>query len=310
MKKIELSDIRDCEAIYQHKGTIMLSGGNPVIARKDGTIISRLDLIRNSYKIVFLPDNMAIIDGGADFAYHYVSLVNGQIIWSIYKPDTRTGCKMLYATTKNGDVVYCLYERNKKLYADAIHIQEKSICTHLISTDLRATLYCYCDDNDHLSILQSFTVKEEQPYVFYGILRWSPCLSPEWKYHWRSGFDFESRPCVCNDSFVLFNDLSVYSISEGTRFNLLENSFPIKVASRFIQVDGYDEQRKLLTVRFMNSWSTIIIDCVQRKIVAHYRPFSPELSGGCLIDNEFWLGSKNGVIQRPFPHMDLFPKIL
>ena len=89
-------------------------------------------------------------------------------------------------------------------------------------------------------------------------------------------------------------------------FSLLANEQNIVKKNRFV-VDGYDPDRKLLTVHYLNHGSTLIIDCVKRKIAAHYRPISNDLRSGRLIDNEFWIGTYDGIVKRPFPYVDPFP---
>lgn len=53
----------------------------------------------------------------------------------------------------------------------------------------------------------------------------------------------------------------------------------------------------------------MIIDCASRTIAAHYAPYDDHV-GGCLLGDAFWIGSDKGVVKRPFPHMDPFPKEL
>jgi hypothetical protein len=108
---------------------------------------------------------------------------------------------------------------------------------------------------------------------------------------------------------VLLGNLNVRNLKTGDTFSLIENQTDMPKIFGGYTVTAYDKERNLLTICFTWSCSNIIIDCTARKIVAHYTPFSyHEHVGGCLIGDEFWIGSDDGIVKRPFPHMDPFPK--
>lgn len=317
MRKYNLKSVTDCELIFAYNDTVILSGKNPWIFRQDGTFVAKMKAIHKAYEIAFLPENMVLMDGLADQNYHYVSIDSGEILWSIPKKCKRSVTPNQFAVTPNGQVVYYVYQADDVLCVDRITIEEKSCTTYTIPTGLCATHHCYCDSEGELLLLQSFQSKERlddgslnsTPYL--GVLKWTQdSPSPIWKYLWRSDFKFDFFPSLCNDEYVLFNNLTAKSFKNGEIINLLENNKEINRGPGLIQVSAYDATRKLLTVRFTHSWSTIIIDCNARKIVSHYAPISRGLSGGCLIGNEFWIGTFDGVVKRPFPYMDDFPRRL
>lgn len=315
MRKIDLGSITDCEVIFSHDDTVILSGKNPWIFHKDGTFVAKHKTIRNAYKMVFLPENMVLMDGAVDRAYHYVSLDSGKLEWSISKMGRRSMTPNQFAVTPDGNTIYYIYKIDNVLYVDRI-IPHKQACeTFKIPLDICATYHCYCDSEGMLSLLQSFYVKDimadgtDNSYYFNGVLKWTPENDrPVWKYQWRTKPGSAYTPCICNDEYILFDNFVAASFKTGRRFNLLECNPQIKRAPGRFLISAYDPVRQLLTVRFSSSASTVIIDCKKRKIVAHYAPITPGLSGGCLIGNEFWIGTNKGVIKRPFPNMDEFPQ--
>jgi hypothetical protein len=165
-------------------------------------------------------------------------------------------------------------------------------------------------------MLQSFLLPTEdvnnKQSCFLGILQWHPNDPiPTWKYQWIEPTG--SMNCtvrICNDEYVLLGNLKVRCLKTGETFDLLENQSEMPPIFGGYSVAAYDEKRKLLTVRFTSSSSNVIIDCKDRKIVANYVPFDHDHVGGCLIGDEFWFGSDDGIVKRPFPHMDAFPRKL
>ncbi len=317
MRKFDLASVEDCERIFAHKDTVILSGKNPWIFRKDGTYIAKLKKIRNSYDMVFLPDNMVLMDGKVDLAYHYVSLDTGEIIWSFPKKGKRDGITNEFAVSPDGEFVYYVYEIKNILHVDQLFPRKQLCNTYTIPLGMRATWDCACDADGNLLLLQSFLVHNymedgtDNSHHFQGILKWSPSNpEPTWVYECKRGNGPRTTLCACNDKYVLYDDFTVVSIRDGEEYNLLQNNPAINRAPGGFVVSNYDPERSLLTVVFLYSWSTIIIDCKSRRIVAHYTPISRGLSDGCLIDDEFWIGTYDGVIKRPFPHMDEYPRKL
>lgn len=322
MRSFSLCSVTDCDMVFSFGDSVVLSGKNPWIFRKDGTFVSKLKTIRNSYRMEYLPGNMVLMDGGVDRAYHYVSLDSGEILRSWAKKGRRYTLLGGYAVSPNGKVIYHVYCNNNKFQVDHIDLEKETYTTYVIPVDYGSIRYCYCDDCGYLSLLISSLVHDTQEngkdhsYQTTGILTWLPGSSETtWKHQWKStdvtnpdGTRFDAK--MCDDNYVLSGDLTVLSLRTGETFDLLENTPGLNRTPRSANILAYDPERKLLTVRFLHSGSNIIIDCRSRKIVAHYVPITPGLSGGCLIGDEFWIGTSNGVIKRPFPHMDDFPRRL
>lgn len=311
---VELCSVKDCDVVFSHQNTVILSGRNPWIFRKDGTFVAHLKTIRNAYRVAFLPRNMALMESSVNRAYFYVSLDNGKILWRVPQKGKRSGTPNQFAVSQDGRTVYYVYQTNSVLHIDVIVPELQTCTTYAVPMTLRATYFCFCDDEENLCMLQGFREKRKrvdgtETTVFVNaIMKWNeknpiPVLSNQWT----NEFGTHSVPRICNDQYVLYSDFSVVSIHTRECLNLLQNNDPIACELGGFVVEDYDPSRHLLTVRFLSSWSSVIVDCIARKIVAHYLPVTPGLSGGKLIDNEFWLGSKNGIQKKPFPHMDTFP---
>ena len=325
MRKFDFNSVKDCEMVFSQGEYVILSGKNPWIFRKDGTYIAKLKQIRNAYNMVFLSGNMVLMDGMVDLNYHYVSLETGEIIWSCPKKGRRY-TKGDFAVSPDGKTVYFVYCENwKTLCVDHLEPEIKKCTTYQlpkIPNCGELPTHCYCDNNKNLSLLMSGYVKDEREdgtdhsYSFWGIMEWSlQEQMPNWKYKTRS-LDIQNpdgsrfHPQMCDENYVFSKTLTVLSLKTGEVFSLIENSPNIPMRNSWYVVRGYDANQQLLTVFFLSSFSSVIIDCTARRAAAHYVPISYGLSGGCLIDNEFWIGTDRGVIKRPFPHMDEFPRWL
>ena len=316
MRKIGLNSVKNCELIFAHDNSVILSGKNPWLFRKDGCFIAKYKPIRHGYSMLFLTGNIAFVDGWMDQGYHFISLDSGELLWSVVQKGLRDWTPREFAATAEGNIVYYVYSIKYILHVDRLVLSEKSCTTYSIPLDMRATYHCYCDERGYLCMLQSFLLPEEdehgQQLRFLGVLQWHPDdQNPTWKYQWTAPTG--TRDCsvvTCNDEYVLLGSLKVRNLKTGETFNLLENQKQELPSFGSFSVQAYDMDRNLLTIRFTSSCSNVIIDCRERRIVAHYVPFDDDHAGGCLIDDEFWIGSNEGIVKRPFPHMDPFPKEL
>lgn len=89
MRKLTFQDVHDCQVIQEHGDMVIFLGKHPWIFRKDGTFIARLKGICRSWNMLLLPDNRVFFDGYGDRSYHYVSLTDGEMLWSIPKKGKR-----------------------------------------------------------------------------------------------------------------------------------------------------------------------------------------------------------------------------
>lgn len=316
MRRTTIETVIDGELIFSTDKYVVISGKHPWIFRRDGTFIATLKSIVKAYNMVFLPDNTVIMSSLAQHKVYHVSLETGSILWmvphkkrSMLVPDT-------FALAPDGRTVYYTYQSNRVLHIDQIIPQEQVCNTFQIPSARGAILHCWCDPDENLKLLytakvdKAATACEDKAFCQDGILSWSSAQQePLVKYQWFRESSASSHPVACNGEYVLCSDLTGWSFLTGERFDLLENEERTIPALTPFRISNYDSTRKLLTINFLSGRSTIIIDCGNRKVAAHYAVITPGLSGGCLIGDEYWIGTAHGVIKRPFPHMDLFPRV-
>lgn len=308
VRKFTFDSVTDCEKIHTSGETVIFAGKHPWIFRKDGSYIAKIKGVRNAWQMYFLPNDIVFMDGSADKSYHFVSTQTGEIYWSLPKKGRRDLLLDSIAASPNGQTVYYFYSIHEDFYVDTI-VLDRRLCT-----SKRLPVECayvggpigsaYCDEEGNLSLLQEVPLSQGTLRLYKLEPDTLDILSCKEFHCTAKDFAIQS-----NDEYILFANLKVFSIQAGEMFDLLENEQK-KIQTpgcRFV-VDQYDKEHKLLTTHCPGNGSTLIIDCDKRSIAAHYRPISYSLHSGALVENEFWIGSSDGIVKRPFPHMDPFPR--
>lgn len=305
MRRFSLDTVIDCEKIFQQGDTVIFSGKHPWIFRKDGTYIGKIKSISRAYEMLFLPNNTVFMDGCGDRSYHYVSLDTGEVLWCLPQKGRRYLAPQKMAVSPDGTTVYYLYcvgSSFGNLYIDKI-VPEERLCTTKKAPPIKgAVCGFFCDKSGDLCILYSVACSHDIRLYKLNPATLEIVSCDEFTYVSQGGWKMAG-----DDQYIIFDDWNVYALRTGETFSLMEHE-PQTVQRNPFVIDGYDPDRKLLTVHYLDHGSTVILDCEKHKIAAHYRPISSGLHGGCLLDNEFWIGSYEGIVKRPFPHMDPFPR--
>lgn len=305
MRKYTFESVEDCEEIFFHDDTVIFTGKHPWIFRKDGTYIAKIKGISRAYQMIFLPNQTVFMDGAGDKSYHYVSLETGKVLWSIPKRGRRNLPPQRMAVSHDGRKIYylsCVGSDFGAEYVDTIVPEAHSVTTKkspLCSGPVRGF---WCNADGSLSVLRRVVCSNDFQLFQLDAESLEIISCREFK-----GISHGNGAVSSNDTYILFDDWTVYAIKTGEIFSLLANESKKVKRNRFV-VDAYDPENRLLTVHYLDHGSTLIIDCDNRKIAAHYRPISNDLRSGRLINNEFWIGSYDGIVKRPFPHKDPFPR--
>jgi hypothetical protein len=304
MRKFTFESVEDCEKIFLHHDTVVFTGKHPWIFRKDGTYIAKIKGISRAYQMTFLPNQTVFMDGAGDKSYHYVSLDTGEVLWSIPKKGRRNLPPQRMTVSPDGGKIYylsCVGSDFGAEYIDTIVPEARSITTQKSPLYKGTVRGFWCNADGNLSMLRRVVCSNDFQLFQLDAQSLEIISCQEFK-----AISNSNDAVTSNDTYILFDDWKVYAIKTGEMFSLLANEQNIVKKNRFV-VDGYDPDRKLLTVHYLDHGSTLIIDCKNRKIAAHYRPISNDLRSGRLIDNEFWIGTYDGIVKRPFPYVDPFP---
>lgn len=313
MMSITLKTVKDCSMIYSNGESVLLFGKNLWVFRADGSFVAKHKTIRNPSKCAFLPGNKALIDGGGDGSYHYISLDSGEIIWSTLKKGRRYLESTRFAVSPDGSTVYDIcYIGFQELKVDRLCPEMQLHDSYLSNDTLRVSNDIFCQADGSLCILQSHLIVDPQdPYAKInpptrqnGILKvdFSSGVPQQcWYKRWESDGRCYNPMLGCDGSHILHADFTVKDMNTAETIDLLENENDF-VPPRETFTWHFDEQRKILIATYVGENSNVLIDCKARKRIAQYT--KTEIGTGykgCLIGNEYWVGTPTGVIRKEFP---------
>ena len=325
-----LKSIKTCEVIFSN-GQDVLVGGKPLwLFRANGEFVKKVLPIRRPYKVAFLPNRTALVDGVADHAYYYLNLEAGEILWVVKKTQRRSGETPRFVVSPDGSMVYNLfysYRNGRRVLHVERMIPEKRIYNifaveeplGLASGGLCMTRDMFCDSDGILCAFQAMNITRYEDYDYmetpnavfhFGILALpfqNDVLHPYWKRHWKTERTGKwNKIRACDERYVLFEDLSVLDMETQETFFLLNESDRESLAPCSFRY-FYDSERFLLILWRLDDKQSAVIDCKNRKLVGQYFG-EPGLespgSGGWVIGNEFWLGTSKGVARYPFPNVN------
>lgn len=325
-----LKSIKTCEVIFSNGQDVLIGGKSLWLFRANGEFVKKVLPIRRPYKVAFLPNRTALVDGVADHAYYYLNLEVGEILWVVKKTQRRSGETPRFVVSPDGSMVYNLfysYRNGRRVLHAERMIPEKRIYNifaveeplGLASGGLCMTRDMFCDSDGILCAFQAMNITRYEDYDYmetpnavfhYGILALpfqNDVLHPYWKRHWeteRTGKWNNMR--ACDERYVLFEDLSVLDMETQETFFLLNESDRESLSPCSFRY-FYDSERFLLTLWRLDDKQSAVIDCKNRKLIGQYFG-EPGLespgSGGWVIGNEFWLGTSKGVARYPFPNVN------
>lgn len=323
-----LATIKRCDIIFSNGQDVLVAGKTIWLFRGSGEFVKKLVEIRRPLKAVFLPNRTAIVDSGVDYAYYYLDLKTGEILWTTKMKGRRSGELFRFAVTPDGSTVYNLFYayRGEK---EVLHVERIIPEKHIhdifpvkeplnLTGALCITGDLFCDDNGTLCALQHKNITRYEDYDYldtpqvifhYGILALpfqDGTLRPYWKRNWKKEQTGKWYSiCACDGRYILYEGLSVFNLETQNTFYLLSDAdrklLPVEDFQYF-----YDPIRSLLTLWYYGNKQNAVIDCKNRRLVGQY--FSEDILGigygGCVIGNEFWMGTSDGVVRKPFPNME------
>ena len=299
---------------------VLLLGKYLWVFQVDGSFVAVHKTVRNPFKVIFLPDNTVLVDSLNNKAYYYICLETGQVLWSsAKKPGVRMMESAKFTVSPDGCTVFNTYymyrSKNCIFHFDEIKPTKGLYNTYMVEDALRTSAAAYCDREGVLNVLQGQILEQNDPRntdgnnQLHGLLRLpvqGSTAEPSWARLWTD--KVFTRPRGCNERYILFEGLTAQDRQTGASIDLLQNDRCPQSFRRDAFDWYYDSQRDYLTVAFLGLNVNLIIDCKARKRVAQYtRDHNSVGFMGCLIGEEFWTATENGVIRRPFPHFDAFP---
>ena len=293
--------ITDCHSISQNKDFLIFKGRKVHSMRRDGTGLTVYPEIQPcAGKLAFLPGNRLLIQGGSDECYHILSLEEGRTLASIQLPTDRTNPAKDFTLSADGKTAYDYWELWEKKYVVKIDLERFTYETFRYPLSMRCLDSIHCCESGELLLMESMIgkvkgVSRTLHQLTSARLQNGTCEVTV-KYQWDAPMKFNGY--FANDHYVLNRDLKVYDLHTGATIDLLKNTkHPYTQRNGFHGYVYYPEEQYLLVY---DGRQNDIIDCRNQKLIARYDTPGSSYTG-CLIDGAFWLGTDNGIVQKPFP---------
>lgn len=315
MRKIDLSTVKDCGVIWNCGEFVVASGKSLWVFRKDGSFVSKSNTIRYPGKLHFLPPDRIFVAGGTDYQYHYVNLLTGEDIWTTSLDRKGELFNQRFAVSPDNRYLYDMYNHyvSGKRYVLRFSLEDLTVSKSEVPDYLRGTVGIYTDEEGILYALQTHLLTDDGKLSQNGILRidWrteKPVFS--WERVWQSERNRKKMWKHTDGRYILCEDYSVIDMTTMQSFNLLEND------SKWIPENGcldceYLPDRGLLLAYHGIYDGNVVIDCKARKRVAQYAPTEIGVRAGfagCLIGDEYWIGTADGIVRKPFPLFEEIPE--
>lgn len=316
MRKIDLNTVKDCGSIRACGDYVVAFGKSLWVFRKDGSFVSKSTTIRYPEKVHFLPPDKIFVEGGTDYQYHYVNLLTAEDIWTT--PVDRKGglFNRRFAVSPDNLYLYDTYLNypKDKRYVLRFSLADLSVTKAEVPNGLRVTTGIYTDEEGVLYALQTHQLTDDGKISQNGILRidWRTEKTIfSWEKMWQSERNRKKKWMCTDGRYILCEDYSVIDMTTMQSFNLLENELEWIPEGKCSAECEYLPDRGFLLVYSGLDDGNVVIDCKARKRIAQYAPTEIGVRAGFagyLIGDEYWIGTENGIVKKPFPIFEAMPE--
>lgn len=302
-----LDDTKGVYWIYRNKSHVVLVGKKLWILKPDGTIVACRKDVSNVYKVAFLSGDRILTGGGKGATYRLISLVDGKELWSI--PHIKWTCSSdRFAISPDERFAFDFYWWNDKDYLVKIDIQKGCMESYVLKKGLRCTKDIICDDDGALYLLQVHYDETEEGRISQNGIRCEYVNDQankgayDWKYRWQHEGPTISETFLDSPDLILTEDLYVYSPKTKEKFFLLENDPDWTKPGLGMPTCWFDESKQYLSIMYDNV--NVVVDWYERRMVARY---AGKTRKGCIINDEYWISSEEGIRRVPFPLIEDIP---
>lgn len=306
MQNTDVHNLTEASRIYYsyEENRVVLTGKKLWICLPTGQIIACREDIPNAHKLLFLPQKQLLICGGNGTTYRLVSMEDGSDIWTVPQIKKLSTCGSHFSVSPDGKYAFDFYEWHGQYCLVRIDLLSGLIDTFALHGGLRALQDITCNQEGNLLLLRAQIDKVDAHDVCRSEIRqvnWDTRESARLNC-WQS--DLASAPCgFANASHsILTKNLRIIEMPTAEKYSLLENNATWKQPglgphSFWFTVDG-----KYICIAYDNA--NVIIDLQTRKIVAQYPGY---FFRGCLIGDEYWVPTGEGVVRKRFPLIENIP---
>ena len=285
------------------------------ILRPDGALVACRGDLGYASRITFLSGNRMLLSSNKN-VFHMIDLVTGEDLWTAPYIKSNLNISPI-AISPNEKFAYTYDDCTGRKYTNRF-ISQLNLETHEFEIadmfqDVGASRDICCEDETTPCLLK--TVIESiggVSYLISGVrLHDFFCgdaqCTTKWKTKWHTAL-----PCPSPLGFfgstdkIITTNLHIFTPSTGEDTDLLENETMFRLPveeTKDSPIDCWlDHTGQYLCVQFQTG--NIIIDLQGRKVAAAY---ACDYKQGCLIGNEYWLGTEHGIVRKPFPVFEEIP---
>lgn len=309
--KTYLDKLKNVYAVHYNGEYAVIPHTKLHILRPDGTLVACRSDLRYAGRIVFLSRNRMLLCSNK-FVFHMIDLTTGEDLWTA--PYTKSNLNVAPIIISPNEKFAYTYDRWNDGKIDRIFITQLNLDTHEteiieMHLDVGASRDICCENETTPCLLKTHleTVGGKN-YTICGVrLHDFFCQDARYTNNWKTKWYYEgTRKSVLNffgsTDRVLTDDLHIYTPATGEDIHLLENETGHALPQDLPGHCWMDHTGRYLCIRYDRG--NVIIDTQERKIAATY---AAKFKQGCLIGNEYWLGTENGVVHKPFPAFEEIP---
>ena len=284
---------------------IVFRGDDLVIFKMDGSFVARRSDLRNVTKIVSLGNDRLLLDDSWARTYAVISTKDGTDVWKIKYPKRDTS-KFKFLISPDTTMAFDLYSDRYGDHLAMIDLEERK----LEALDLKVGLSCVADldfdENGELCLLETQGEMIEDEHMSSNGIRYirpddiDPGGAYYWKNKWQSTFVSHARFFFGDTETILTDDLQLYHHRTGQSIPLLDDDRFDKNARLSSWIKTTCGRYIILRYQRMH----VVVDIQTRKMVARYQA---SYRNGCLIGDEYWICTEEGIVRKPFPLIEDIP---
>ena len=308
MKDNKLGRIKNVSSIYRKGNYVVLVGRSLYIFTVFGELIVHRSDIRFAWKIAFIGYEYLLID--TNRFYFLISLKDGTDVWKV-RHNAENISLHKFAVSKNNSFAYDCYSKKFSTCLVKINLSTGVLSEVDFIPTLRATrdIICDYDEDETPCLLQMHYCKisDEQIsengilYQHQDIVRLGSTFY--WKAKWIYAETRIAHAFFCNPDTVITNDLLIHNVRTGEQFCLIENEANWTPPENSFHTCVPEMDRGYVVLIY--DTCNVVVDLSKRKVIACYA--SDYIARGCIIDDQYWIGTNNGVQRKPFPIMEDIP---
>lgn len=307
MEQLDLSNISGNCSIRVTDDYVVLCGKAMWVYKHDGTLVYNMPDAINVTDIVFLSGDRLLICGGKGSAYRMISLRDGIDLWVIPIKKLKNVSPCPLVVSPDNKHAFHYYSQYDGWHLVQIDLRSGMLQDSLISMGLRSICDLICDEKGQIFLLE--THYDETPNGVLsqnGIRILNPSQTqekPVWKYRWQHEGAKNAKRFFENSDNVLTNDLQVYEPATGSTYRLLENDQNWVAPGRSFSDYWIDQSKRYITLKYIPV--NVVVDRHARQMIARY---AGRYTRGCIVGEEYWISSDEGIRRLPFPLIEAVPK--